>query len=151
MAEPVSTAATGFAVSKLYYGLSALFCGMVVMFLRNKPTLKNHGRTASGAIVGGVSVGSGVIFGGAVAVWLGMDPNDANTGLAVGGLIGLFAVATISMLANFFDKTEGEDIVEVGTQVRAAVLGKAADKPAEKPAPRKTVARKASTKKAVRK
>ena len=151
MAEPVTTTASGFALAKLYYGLSALFCGMVVMFLRNKPTLKNHGRAASGAIVGGVSVGSGVIFGGALAVYMGMDPNDANTALAVGGLIGLFAVAIIMALANFFDKTEGKDIVEVAVGMRQAATGKAPEAVDKKTVDRKPVARKAVAKRGPRK
>lgn len=123
MEPTTTTAATGFAVSKLYYGLAAMFTGMAVMFLRNKPTLKGHGKTASGAIVGGISVGSGVIFGGALAVYFGMDPNDANTALAVGGAIGLLAIGIITTVANFLDKTEDKDILEVAQDIRKVVSG----------------------------
>lgn len=126
MEPTTSTAAAGFAISKIYYGLSALFAGMAVMFLRNKPTLKSHGKYASGAIVGGVSVGAGVIFGGAAAVYLGMDPNDANTALAVGGFIGLFAVGIITVVANLLDKSENKDLLEMVAEVRNSVAGKAA-------------------------
>ncbi len=119
--EPTTTAATGFAVSKIYYGISALFTGMVVMFMRKKPTLKNHGKAASGAIVGGISVGSGIIFGGALAVRMGMDPNDANTALAVGGAIGLFAVGIIALVANYLDKTEDKDVLQVAQELREVI------------------------------
>jgi hypothetical protein len=138
MVEPASGAATGFAVSKCYYAISALFMGMVVMFMRNKPTLKNHGRAASGAIVGGVSVGSGIIFGGAVAVYFGLDPNDANVALAVGGGIGLFAVGIITLVANLLDKTEDKDLLEVVQEVRAVVSPKKLT-PAKKAVATKTV------------
>ena len=128
--EPITTA-VGFGISKFYYGISALFMGMVVMFLRKTPNLRGHGKAASGAIVGGVSVGSGIIFGGAVAVYLGMNPNDANTALAVGGTIGLFAVGIITAVANLLDKTEDKDIIEIAQDVKAAVVSK--------PAPKKVV------------
>lgn len=138
--EPTSTtAAAGFAMSKVWYGLSALFTGMVIMFLRNKPSLRNHSRAASGAIVGGVSAGSGIIFGGALAVYLGLDPNDANVALAVGGFIGLVAFGSITLVANFYDKREGQDVLEVAMEVKDAVTKKrpATKRPAAKKAPRK--------------
>lgn len=133
--EPTSTAATGFAVSKIYYGISSLFGGFMLSFFWMPERLRTHRPIAAGAIIGGVSVGSGVIFGGALAVYLGMNPNDANTALAVGGGIGLTAVAIVSWLANFFDRTKDKDIIEVATELRT----KAAPK---KPAAKKTVRRK---------
>lgn len=125
--EPITTAVS-FGISKFYYGISALFMGMVVMFLRKSPTLRGHGKAASGAIVGGVSVGSGIIFGGAVAVYLGMNPNDANTALAVGGTIGLFAVGIITAVANLLDKTEDKDLIELVGDVKAVVTAPAKPK-----------------------
>lgn len=129
--EPITTAVS-FGISKFYYGISALFMGMVVMFLRKSPTLRGHGKAASGAIVGGVSVGSGIIFGGAVAVYLGMNPNDANTALAVGGTIGLFAVGIITAVANLLDKTEDKDILELVEDVKAVVSKPAKNKTTRK-------------------
>lgn len=129
--EPITTATT-FIVSKFYYGISALFMGMVVMFLRKSPNLRGHGKAASGAIVGGVSVGSGVIFGGAIAVYFGMNPNDANTALAVGGTIGLFAVGIITAVANLLDKSEDKDIIELVQEAKAVVSKPPAKKVATK-------------------
>lgn len=134
--EPVASA-TSFAISKVYYGLAALFGGFMLSFFWKPERLKQHAPIAAGAIIGGISVGSGVIFGGATAVWLGMNPNDANTALAVGGAIGLFAVAIVSFIANFFDKRQNKDLLEIVQEVR----GVAAKPPAVK-APRKTVRRK---------
>ena len=115
--EP-AVAATSFAISKIYYGLSALFGGFMLSFFWKPDRLKKHAPLAAGAIIGGISVGSGVIFGGALAVFLGMNPNDANTALALGGAIGLSSVAIISWLANFFDKRQGKDILEVVQEVQ---------------------------------
>ena len=117
-----------FIVAKIYYGISALFGGLVLSFFWKPDRFKQHTPMAAGAIIGGISVGSGVIFGGAVAVWMGMNPNDANTALAVGGAIGLTAVAIVSWIANFFDKRQGKDILEVVKEVQ----GKPPTEPAKK-------------------
>lgn len=133
--EPTSTAATGFALSKVYYGISSLFGGFMLSFFWMPERLKKHTPVAAGAIIGGVSVGSGVIFGGALAVYLGMNPNDANTALAVGGGIGLVAVAIVSWLANFFDRRQDKDILEVATEIRSAPKKTAKKTVRRKPAP----------------
>jgi hypothetical protein len=111
--EPTSTAASGFAISKIYYALAGLFGGTALSFFWMPEKLRQHSKLAAGAIVGGISVGSAVIFGGIVAIKLGMNPDDANTALAIGGGVGIVSVAIISLLANFFDKREKKDLLEV--------------------------------------
>lgn len=133
--EPVVTGIS-FAISKIYYGIAALFGGFMLSFFWMPDRLKKHTPVAAGAIIGGVSVGAGVIFGGALAVQFGMDPNDANTALALGGSIGLVAVAIVSWLANFFDRRQNKDLLEVVTEMRQVT------KPAAKKAPVKKVVRK---------
>jgi hypothetical protein len=76
-------------------------------------------------------VGAGIIFGGALAIRFGMDPNDANTALAVGGAIGLFAVGIITLVANLLDRTENKDLFEVVSEVKGLVGSKT---PAKAPA-----------------
>lgn len=132
--EPVVTGIS-FAISKVYYGIAALFGGFMLSFFWMPERLKKHTPVAAGAIIGGVSVGAGVIFGGWLAVQLGMNPNDANTALAVGGGIGLSAVAIVSWLANFFDNRQNKDLLEVVTEIRQVA------KPAAKKAPAKKVVR----------
>lgn len=107
-----------FAISKVYYGIAALFGGFMVSFFYMPAKLKQYTPMAAGAIIGGISVGAGVMFGGWLAIQLGMNPYDANTALAVGGGIGLFAVAAISWLANFFENRKNKDILEVIQEVR---------------------------------
>lgn len=131
--EPTTTsAAFAYAASKLPYALSGLFMGMAVMFMRKKQTLKGHGKAASSAIVGGVSFGFPIIFGGALAVYFGADPNDVNVATAVGGLIGTFAVTFILILVNYLDKTEEKDIVEVAQELSQVVSKVTKPKPAAK-------------------
>jgi len=115
--EPLSTAIS-FAIAKLNYGLSALFMSLLVLFLRKTPAIDGYGKAATACIVGGSAVGVAIIFGGAVAVYMGMNPNDVNTGMAIGGAIGLVAFTIIKAFVKFFDRMDNKDIVEVAKEVK---------------------------------
>lgn len=140
--EPTTTAASGFALSKVYLALPALFMSLVAYFLRKSksPELAGHGRMATGAIVGGIAVGSSVIFGGALIVWLGFDPNDANTLMFFGGCIGLASWTVWRGVIIYLDRMDGKDIVEIAQEVKGSIKGQTSTKnttPRKKPA-RKT-------------
>jgi hypothetical protein len=51
--EPTTTVASGFALSKVYLALPALFMSLVAYFLRKSksPELAGHGRMATGIMV----------------------------------------------------------------------------------------------------
>lgn len=132
--EPTASAA-GFALSKIYYGIAGLFGGFGLSFFWMPQRLKEYSRLMAGCIIGGLSVGSSVIFGGALAVYLGMNPEDANTALALGGGIGLIAIAAFGIIANTLKKYESKDAFEIVAEVK----GKAPAKPAAKRLARKTV------------
>ena len=121
--EPLSTAIS-FAVAKLNYGLSALFMSLLVLFLRKTPALDGYGKVATACIVGGSAVGIAIIFGGALAVYMGMNPNDVNTGMAIGGGIGLVSFTIIKAFVKFFDRMDNKDIVEVAKEVKDTIKGK---------------------------
>ena len=121
--EPLSTAIS-FAIAKLNYGLSALFMSLLVLFLRKTPALEGYGRAATACIVGGSAVGISIIFGGALAVYMGMNPNDVNTSMAVGGSIGLVSFTVIKAFVKFFDRMDNKDIVEVAKEVKDTIKGK---------------------------
>lgn len=128
--EPTSAAvASGFALSKIYYGLSALFMAMIVLFLRRTPAIHQHGKMATGAIVGGTAVGTSVIFGGWLTVYAGFNPHDANTALAIGGVIGLVSFTAIKAIVLLFDRMDGKDIVEI-VQEAKKVTGSVVASPA---------------------
>lgn len=133
--EPVVTGIS-FAISKIYYGIAALFGGFMLSFFWMPDKLKEYTPIAAGAIIGGISAASGVIFGGWLAIRLGMDPYDANTALAVGGAIGISAVGIIALIANTFNNRKNKDLLEVVQEVRQAT------KPAVKKTPAKKVVRK---------
>jgi hypothetical protein len=121
--EPLSSAIS-FIVAKLNYGLSALFMSLLVLFLRKTPAIDGYGRVATACIVGGSAVGIAIIFGGTLAVYLGMNPNDVNTGMAIGGAIGLVAFTIIKAFVKFFDRMDNKDIVEVAKEVKDTIKGK---------------------------
>jgi hypothetical protein len=115
--EPLSSAIS-FIIAKLNYGLSALFMSLLVLFLRKTPALVGYGRVATACIVGGFSVGIAIIFGGALAIYLGMNPNDVNTGMAIGGAIGLVAFSAVKGLVKLFDRVDNKDIVQMAKEVK---------------------------------
>jgi hypothetical protein len=115
--EPLSSAIS-FVIAKLNYGLSALFMSLLVLFLRKTPALDGYGRVATACIVGGFSVGIAIIFGGALAIYLGMNPNDVNTGMAIGGAIGLVAFTAVKGLVKLFDRVDNKDIVQMAKEVK---------------------------------
>jgi hypothetical protein len=134
--EPTSTGATGFILSKIFYGIAGLFGGVTLSFFWQPARLRKHGRVAAGAIVGGASVFCAVVFGGALSIFLGLDPHDANIALAIGGGVGILSVGIISFLANFFDKREHHDIVEVVQEIKAVATG-TKSAPVRRSAPRR--------------
>ena len=115
--EPLSTTIS-FIIAKLNYGLSALFMSLLVLFLRKTPALDGYGRAATACIVGGSAVGIAIIFGGAIAVYFGMTPEDTNVGMAIGGSVGLVAFTIIKAFVRFFDRIDNKDIVEVAKEVK---------------------------------
>ena len=117
-------AAISFVIAKLNYGLSALFMSLLVLFLRKTPALDGYGRAATACIVGGSAVGISIIFGGALAVYMGMNPNDVNTSMAIGGAIGLVSFTVIKAFVKFFDRIDNKDIVEVAKEVKDTIKGK---------------------------
>jgi uncharacterized membrane protein len=121
--EPLSTTIS-FIIAKLNYGLSALFMSLLVLFLRKTPALDGYGRAATACIVGGSAVGISIIFGGALAVYFGMNPEDVNTAMAIGGAIGLVSFTVIKAFVKFFDRIDNKDIVEVAKEVKDTIKGK---------------------------
>jgi hypothetical protein len=117
-------AAISFVIAKLNYGLSALFMSLLVLFLRKTPALDGYGRAATACIVGGSAVGIAIIFGGALAVYFGMNPDDVNTSMAIGGAIGLVSFTVIKAFVRFFDRIDNKDIVEVAKEVKDTIKGK---------------------------
>lgn len=116
MPEPVTSGS--FALGKLLSGVAGFFGGLSVSFFWQPKKLHAYGRFAAGAIIGGISVAASIALGGIVASKLRLDMNDADTALGMGYMIGIVSVGIISFLANYFDKRDGQDILEVAQELK---------------------------------
>lgn len=135
MPEPItSTAAgTGFVIGKGLSALAGLIGGLSISVFWQPEKIKQHGRLAAGAIIGAISVGGAFTLGGLVARWAGLDLADMDTALGIGFILGVASVGLINFIANFFDRREGQDILEVAKEVQATRRKTTARKP-RKPA-----------------
>jgi hypothetical protein len=66
---------------------------------------------------GGISTGSAVIFAGPILEHVGI-PNNWDTQIASGAVIGFVAYFILGAVANFFRKNEKSDILEVVDKVK---------------------------------
>lgn len=119
MTEPVSSAASGFAIGKALTAIAGFFGGLSVSFFWQPKKLHQYGKLAAGAIVGGIAVAASITLGGIVSHYIGIDVNNADAALAVGYVIGVMSVFVLSILVNFFEKKEDKDIFEVASDVKS--------------------------------
>jgi len=103
---------------KLLTGIAGFFGGLSISFFWQPKKLHQHGKLAAGAIIGGISVAAAFALGGVVANQLGVNINEADTALGIGYCIGVLSVGVISLIANFFDKREGQDILQVAQELK---------------------------------
>jgi hypothetical protein len=137
--EPTTSTIGGFYISKLALMLSGLLGGLSVSFFYQPAKIKEKGRLTAGAIIGGIAVSAAVALGGVVAALLGVSMQDIDIALGLGWVIGLLSVGLVSWVANYLEKREHQDIVQVVQEARDVAQGKepAPVKPAAKRAPAK--------------
>jgi hypothetical protein len=139
MADPISSFSGGYVISKGAAALAGLFGGLSVSFFWQPQRLHQHGRLAAGAIIGGISVSASFALGGLIARWAGLNFSDVDVALGLGYAIGVMCVGVIAWVANFLEKRENDDIMEVVQEVRGNKTA----------TPKKTVRKPAVAKKAV--
>lgn len=121
--EPTSTTTVAYILSKGAAALAGLFGGLSVSIFWQPKKLHQHGKLAAGAIIGGIAVSAAFTTGGIIARWVGLDFQEVDVALGLGYAIGAVSVGLIAWLANFFDRREGKDILEVANEVRGAIKG----------------------------
>ena len=109
---------THYIVTKILYALGGMFGGIAMGMFSKHAQLRQYGNLAAGVMIGGISAGAAVAFGGLIAQSLGLDPRGADVAMAVGTSVGLVALAVIGWLANFFNKRQDKDILEVAAEVK---------------------------------
>jgi len=117
--EPVSSAASGFAIGKALTAIAGFFGGLSVSFFWQPKKLHQYGKLAAGAIIGGIAVAASITLGGIVSHYIGIDVNNSDSALAVGYVIGVLSVFVLSILVNFFEKKEDKDIFEVASEMKS--------------------------------
>jgi len=123
--EPTSS---GFAVGKILSGVAGFFGGLSLSFFWQPKKLHQHGKLAAGAIVGGIAVGASVTLGGVVAMIFGLDFSNSDVALGIGYAVGALSVGVVSFVANFFDRREDKDILEVAKELRSGTKTPVKDK-----------------------
>ncbi|SFT94969.1 hypothetical protein SAMN05192562_103280 [Kosakonia arachidis] len=103
--------------------LAGLFGGLSVSFFWQPKKLHQHGRLAAGVIIGAISVSTTFTLGGFIARWLGMNFKDSDIAMGIGYFIGAISVGMIAWLANFFNRREGQDILQVAGELKRAARG----------------------------
>lgn len=116
--------------------LAGLFGGLSVSFFWQPKKLHQHGRLAAGVIIGAISVSTTFTLGGFIARWLGMNFKDSDIAMGIGYFIGAISVGMIAWLANFFNRREGQDILQVAGELKRAARGVNAT-PSRRRAPRR--------------
>jgi hypothetical protein len=106
MADP-----TGYLTAKVASMIGGLFGGFAILtFIRPK--------TISEAFMrGGVSVGSAMVFTYPLLEMMGLS-NNWETQLMGGFCVGFLAYTVLGMVANFLQKNQHKDIVEVVKEVK---------------------------------
>lgn len=126
-------------LSQSLAALAGLFGGLSVSFFWQPKKLHQHGRLAAGVIIGAISVSTTFTLGGFIARWLGMNFKDSDIAMGIGYFVGAISVGMIAWLANFFNRREGHDILQVAGELKRVARG------IPKAAPRRRAARRPKT------
>ncbi len=110
-----------YLITKLLYALGGIFGGLFMGMLWRPAQMSNYKPLAAGAIIGGLSAGAAVAFGGLIAQAMGLDARGADVAMAVGTGVGLVALGVVGWMANFFNRRQNKDILEVVSEVKGAV------------------------------
>jgi hypothetical protein len=107
-----------FFFSKGAAALTGLCGGLSISLFHQPEKLHAHGKLAAGAIVGGISVSASFALGGLLAKSLGLNFADIDVALGLGYVVGLVSIGLVAWVANFLEKRENKDILEVVQEVR---------------------------------
>ena len=111
---------SNFLFGKTAAAIAGLCGGLSISLFYQPQKLHAHGKLAAGAIIGGIAVSSAFALGGLVAKTLGLSLEDIDVSLGIGYFVGMLSVGLISWVANFLEKREGKDILEVANEIRSS-------------------------------
>ncbi|CCK06270.1 FIG00554639: hypothetical protein [Cronobacter sakazakii 696] len=108
-------------LSQCLAALAGLFGGLSVSFFWQPKKLHQHGRLAAGVIIGAISVSTTFTLGGFISHWLGMNFRDSDIAMGIGYFVGALSVGMIAWVANFFNRREGHDILQVAGELMPSI------------------------------
>ncbi|WP_051931036.1 MULTISPECIES: hypothetical protein [unclassified Rahnella] len=112
-----------FLLSQILASFAGLFGGLSLSFFWQPKRLHQHGPVSAGVIISSISVGAAFALGGLVSGWLGMNFNQAVNAMGLGYGLGVVSVGMIAWLANFFNRREDDDILEIAEELQRAAFG----------------------------
>lgn len=123
MAAVMLESSQSFLISQILAAFSGLFGGLSISFFWQPKKLHQHGRFSAGIIICSISVAATFALGGLVSRWLGMNFDQADNAMGLGYGLGVISVGVIAWLANFFNRREDSDILEVAGELKRVARG----------------------------
>lgn len=151
MAPIVLEATANLLLNQVLAAFAGLFGGLSISFFWQPKKLHQHGRFSAGMIISSISVAATFALGGLVSRWLGMNFNEADNAMGLGYGLGVISVGVIAWLANFFNRREDSDILEVAGELKRVARGlRKKSEPLPKKAPRSRTPRQPTNSRAAR-
>lgn len=118
--EPASSSLVSYFISKIVTGLAGISGGLSISFFWLPKRFKEKGLLATGAIIGGISVGAATTLTGLVAKLLGLDMNNFDIAMGLGWLVGVISLAFLFFLGSYFDAKErkNENLHDIAKDIR---------------------------------
>lgn len=104
-------------ISKLFSAIAGTAGGVILSLFWLPPPLVKRGEFIGGMLIGGIGAFSSATLAGMIAKMAGFDANDVDAALGIGFLIGLCSIGIIGFIANFFEKRQAADIVDVASEI----------------------------------
>lgn len=123
MAAVMLESSQSFLISQILAAFSGLFGGLSISFFWQPKKLHQHGRLSAGLIICSISVAATFALGGLVSRWLGMNFSQADNAMGLGYGLGIVSVGVIAWLANFFNRREDSDILEIAGELKRVARG----------------------------
>lgn len=105
-------------ISKMFSAVAGTAGGIILSLFWLPPPLMKRGEFIGGILIGGIGAFSAATMAGMIANVSGFEPNDVDAALGIGFLVGLISIGVIGFIANFFEKRQSADIMEVASEIK---------------------------------
>jgi hypothetical protein len=102
-----------YTLNKILLAIGALAGVSIMNVLWQPKFIKRKGIIAAAMITTAIAITLALLTGGAVLIWLGVDPAKTDLVLIVGGGLGALSPFGLNAMRNWFEKYEDKDIMEL--------------------------------------